>query len=38
MSNENVLFQIEEDEVETIAPEDEGAGIRKYLIFTVDNL
>ena len=38
MSNENVLFQVEEDEVETAAPEDEGAGSRKYLIFTVDNL
>lgn len=38
MSNENVLFQVEEDEVETAVPEDEGAGSRKYLIFTVDNL
>ena len=38
MSNENVLFQVEEDEVETNAPEDEGAGSRKHLIFTVDDL
>ena len=38
MSNENVLFQVEEDEVETTVPEDEGAGCRKHLIFTVDDL
>ena len=38
MSKENVLFQVEEDEIETNAPEDEGAGSRKYLIFTVDDL
>ena len=34
--NENVLFQIQD---ETNPPvEDEGAGSRKHLIFTVDNL
>ena len=38
MSNENILFQVEEDEVEKAVPEDEGAGSRKHLIFTVDNL
>ena len=38
MSKENVLFQIEEDDIETTAPEDEGAGSRKHLIFTVDDL
>ena len=38
MSNENVLFQVEEDEIETTSPEDEGAGSRKHLIFTVDDL
>ena len=38
MSNENVLFQVEEEELENPVQEDEGAGIRKYLIFTVDNL
>ena len=38
MSKENVLFQVEEDEVETLSPEDEGAGSRKHLIFTVDDL
>ena len=38
MSNENVLFQVEDEELENHAPEDEGAGSRKHLIFTVDNL
>ena len=38
MSKENVLFQVEEDDIETTAPEDEGAGSRKHLIFTVDDL
>lgn len=38
MSSENVLFQVEEDEIETAAPEDESAGSRKHLIFTVDDL
>ena len=38
MSNEDILFQVEEDEVEKAVPEDEGAGSRKHLIFTVDNL
>lgn len=38
MSNENVLFQVEEDEIETTSPEDEGSGSRKHLIFTVDDL
>lgn len=38
MSNENVLFQVEEDEVEALAPEDEGSGSRKHLIFTVEDL
>ncbi len=38
MSNENVLFQVEDDEVENLALEDEGTDSRKYLIFTVDNL
>ena len=38
MSNDNVLFQVEEDELETAAHEDEGAGSRKHLIFTVDDL
>ena len=38
MSNENVLFQVEDDELESRVPEDEGAGSRKHLIFTVDNL
>ena len=38
MSNENVLFQVEEDEVETLSPEDESSGSRKHLIFTVDDL
>ena len=38
MSNENVLFQVEDDELENTVQEDEGAGSRKYLIFTVDNL
>ena len=38
MSKANVLFQVEEDEIEAAAPEDEGAGSRKYLIFTVDDL
>lgn len=38
MSNENVLFQVEDEELENHAPEDEGVGSRKHLIFTVDNL
>ncbi|MCI9119921.1 MAG: purine-binding chemotaxis protein CheW [Oscillibacter sp.] len=38
MSKENVLFQVEDDELENTVQEDEGAGSRKYLIFTVDNL
>ena len=38
MSKENVLFQVEEDDIETTAPEDEGAGSRKHLMFTVDDL
>lgn len=38
MSNENVLFQMEDEELENTAQEDEGAGSRKYLIFTVDDL
>ena len=38
MSNENVLFQVEDEELETTAQEDEGADSRKYLIFTVDDL
>ena len=38
MSKENVLFQVEEDDIETTAPEDEGAGSRKHLIFAVDDL
>ncbi len=38
MSNENVLFQVEEDELDQPVQEDEGASARKYLIFTVDNL
>ena len=38
MSKENVLFQVEEDEIGTAAPEDEGAGSRKHLIFAVDDL
>ena len=36
MSNDNVLFQIEEDEVEI--QEDDTSASRKYLIFTVDDL
>ena len=36
MSNENVLFQVEDDELENHAQEDESVGIRKYLIFTAD--
>ena len=38
MSNENVLFQVEDDELERGVHEDEGADSRKYLIFTVDDL
>ena len=38
MSNENVLFQVEDDELERSVQEDEGAGSRKHLIFTVDDL
>ncbi len=38
MSNENVLFQVEDDTLENRVQEDEGAGSRKHLIFTVDNL
>ena len=38
MSNENVLFQREDDELENMVQEDEGADSRKYLIFTVDDL
>lgn len=39
MSNDNVLFQVMEDEeMESTTQEDEGAGSRKYLIFTVDDL
>lgn len=38
MSKENVLFQVEEDELDRPVQEDEGAGSRKHLIFTVDDL
>ena len=38
MSKENVLFQVEDDELERSVQEDEGAGSRKHLIFTVDDL
>ena len=38
MSKENVLFQVEEDELARPVQEDEGAGSRKHLIFTVDDL
>ncbi len=38
MSNENALFQMEDEELENSALEDEGADSRKYLTFTVDNL
>lgn len=38
MSKENVLFQVEEEELESTVPEDEGADSRKHLIFTVDDL
>ena len=38
MSNENVLFQVEDDELENSIQEDEGTDSRNYLIFTVDNL
>ena len=38
MSNENVLFQVEDEELESSIQEDEGADSRKYLIFTVDDL
>lgn len=37
MSNE-VLFQVEEDELESSLQEEEGTDSRKYLIFTIDNL
>ena len=36
--NKEVLFQVEDDELETAAQEDEGLNSRKYLIFTVDDL
>ena len=38
MSKENVLFQVEEDALDSPVQEDEGAGSRKHLIFTVDDL
>ena len=38
MSNDNVLFQVEDDELDGAVQEDEGASSRKYLIFTVDDL
>lgn len=38
MSSENILFQVEEDEMEKTVPEDESSSSRKHLIFTVDNL
>lgn len=37
MSNE-VLFQVEDEELEKTGQEDEGLNSRKYLIFTVDDL
>ena len=36
--NKEVLFQVEDEELETAAQEDEGLNSRKYLIFTVDDL
>ena len=38
MSNENVLFQVEDDELTGAVQEDEVADSRKYLIFAVDDL
>lgn len=38
MSNDNVLFQREDEELEALIQEDEGTGSRKYLIFTLDDL
>ncbi|MEY8387087.1 chemotaxis protein CheW [Oscillospiraceae bacterium 38-13] len=38
MSKDNVLFQVEDEELENGVQEDEGASSRKYLIFTVDDL
>ena len=38
MSKENVLFQVEDEELENAVQEDEGVDSRKYLIFTVDDL
>ena len=38
MSDKNVLFQVEEEELENAVQEDEGVDSRKYLIFTVDDL
>ena len=38
MTKEHVLFQVEDDELERSVQEDEGAGSRKHLIFTVDDL
>ena len=37
MSNENVLFQVEDDELTGAVQEDEVADSRKYLIFAVDD-
>lgn len=36
--NKEVLFQVEDEEMENVAQEDEGLNSRKYLIFTVDDL
>ena len=38
MSDKNVLFQVEDEELENAVQEDEGVDSRKYLIFTVDDL
>ncbi len=38
MSNENVLFQVEDDELNGALQEEEVVSSRKYLIFTVDDL
>ena len=38
MSNENVLFQVEDDELNGALQEEETVSSRKYLIFTVDDL
>lgn len=38
MSNENVLFQVEDDDLNNALQEEEVVSSRKYLIFTVDDL